>query len=233
MFISFVPLLSSMSLKDRNDAGKQLAVALQHYKNSAPTLVLAIPRGGIVVAAEVAKALRVPLDILVIKKLGFPGNEELALGAVGLKEKYLNQELVNSPEVSTGYLEGEIKRKQQEVKERYALLRGKRKMYSVRDKVVMVVDDGIATGATMIMALQILRKQKPKKIIVAVPVAPPETVQRLQKIADEVVCLEQPLFLGAIGQWYEQFEQVEDTEAQRLLRERWIEEQQRGKRKEG
>ncbi|MEK6951161.1 MAG: phosphoribosyltransferase family protein [Nanoarchaeota archaeon] len=202
---------------DRLEAGKILAQELSAYLRTNRALVLAIPRGGIVVAAEVAKALHLPLDVLVIKKLGFPGNEELAVGAVGLNEKYLNQELLNSPEVTKEFLATEIKRKQREVKERYARLRGKRKMYSVRDKIVIVVDDGIATGATMFLALQILRKQKPRKLIVAVPVAPPETVSRLQQIADEVVALEQPLYLGAIGQWYERFEPVEEREAKQLL----------------
>lgn len=210
-----------MIFQDRQETGKLLAQALRKYQNSRSVLVLGIPRGGVVVAAEIAKALHALLDILVIKKIGFPGNEELALGAVGLKERYLNQELLNSPEVTKGYLESEIKRKRQEVKVRYTLLRGRRKMYLVRGKTVIVVDDGIATGATMIMALQILRKQQPKKLVVAIPVAPPETVQRLNRIADEVVCLEEPVFLGAIGQWYERFEPVEEKEARILLQENW------------
>ncbi len=218
-----------MIFKDRQEAGKLLAKALTKYQHrqQTVTVILAIPRGGVVVGAEIAKALKVPLDILVIKKIGFPGNEELALGAVGLKEKYLNQELLSSPEVTKDYLETEIQRKQQEIKERYALYRGQRKMYSVRGKIVIVVDDGIATGATMSLALQILRKQGPKKLVVAIPVAPPEAGPRLQKIADEVVSLEQPLFLGAIGQWYEKFEQVEEEEARKLLRENWKRETKR------
>lgn len=222
-----------MAFRDRKEAGKLLAWALRRYQNSPSVLVLGIPRGGVVVAAEIAKVLHAPLDILVIKKIGFPGNEELALGAVGLKEKYLNQELLHSPEVTKRYLENEIRRKQQGVKERYTLLRGQKKMYSVQNKIVMVVDDGLATGATMLMALQILRKQGPKRLVVAVPVAPPKTAQRLQKIADEVICLEQPLFLGAIGQWYKEFEQVEDEEAKRLLEEQWRRERKKARRKPG
>lgn len=201
--------------KDRAEAGQLLAKELIQYKNKKDVLVLGIPRGGIVVAYEMAKALKAPLDIIVIKKIGFPGQEELALGAVGIDSYYLNEEL--SAGISEDYIKEHVKQKQQEVKKRYELFRGKKAMYSVKNKIVIVVDDGIATGATMIMAVQILKKQNPKKIVLAIPVAPPDTVKKLKTIADEVICLHAPVFFMAIGQFYHEFQQVEDEEAKQYL----------------
>lgn len=201
--------------KDRTEAGQLLAKKLQQYKNKKDVLVLGIPRGGIVVAYEVAKSLKAPLDIIVIKKMGVPGQEELALGAVGIDSYYLNEEL--SGGISEDYIKEHVKQKQLEVKKRYELFRGKKAMYSVKNKIIIVVDDGIATGATMIMAVQILKKQEPKKLVVAIPVAPPDTVKKLKTIADEVICLHAPVFFIAIGQFYHEFRQVEDEEAKQYL----------------
>lgn len=201
--------------KDRAEAGQLLAKELQQYKNKKDVLVLGIPRGGIVVAYEMAKALKAPLDIIVIKKLGFPGQEELALGAAGLDDYYINEELTAG--ISEDYIKEHVKEKQLEVKKRYELFRGKKAIYSVKNKIVIVVDDGIATGATMIMAVQILKKQNPKKIVLAIPVAPPDTVKKLKTIADEVICLHAPVFFMAIGQFYRDFRQVEDEEAKQYL----------------
>lgn len=203
--------------QDRQDAGQQLAQHLLQYKNKKEVLVLGIPRGGIVVAAEVAKQLHAPLDILVIKKLGAPGNEELAIGAVSVDNSYLDKDTLHSLGVSQKYLQKEMKKKQQEAKQRVAYLRGKKPFYSVKDKIVILVDDGIATGATMIMAIQIMKKQAVKKIIIAVPVAPSETITKLHDVADEVICLQQPILFFAIGQFYHDFQQVEDEEVKRYL----------------
>lgn len=202
---------------DREEAGALLAQKLEAYKRKADTIVLAIPRGGVVTGYEIAKQLGLPLDIIVIKKIGYPGNEELAVGAAGLDSYHLNEEIAQ--DVEPGYIEEQVKIKQQEVKERYELLRGKRSMYDLKNKTAIVVDDGIATGATMMMAVEIIKKQKPKRVIVAVPVAPPHSVESLQEIADEVVCLMQPIDFMAIGQFYEDFRQVETEEAKRLLDE--------------
>ena len=156
-----------------------------------------------------------------VKKIGAPHNEELAVGAVGLNEIYLNVDVVRSSEVSQDYIAKIAKEKQKEVKRRYALLRGKKPMYTVKGKIIILVDDGVATGATMMMAIKIIRQQSPAKIVVAIPVAPPETVRELEKEADTVVCLERPAFFMAIGQFYEQFPQIEDKIAKRMLQEMW------------
>lgn len=203
--------------QDRQDAGQQLAQHLLQYKNKKEALVLGIPRGGIVVAAEVAKQLHAPLDILVIKKLGAPCNEELAIGAVGIDSSYLDKETIRYLGVSQASIDKLIKKKQQEAKQRMIFFRGKKPFYSVKNKLVILVDDGIATGSTMIMAIRIVKKQSPKKVVVAVPVAPPDTITKLEQFADEVICLQQPMLFFAIGQFYHDFQQVQDEEAKRYL----------------
>jgi len=204
-------------LKDRKEAGRLLAEKLSEYKKKKDTLILAIPRGGVEVAYEVAKQLDLPLDVVVIKKIGFPGNEELALGATGLDSYYLNEDIARS--VPQEYIQEQIKIKQQEVKKRYELLRGEKPLYEVKNKTIIIIDDGIATGATMIMAVQIIKKQSPKKVIIAIPVGPSDRVRILERVADNVICLLQPEFFMAIGQFYQDFKQVEDEEAMRLLQE--------------
>ncbi len=218
--------------QDRTEAGKLLAGRLLKYKDNKDTLVLGIPRGGIICAYEVAKTLHVLLDILVIKKIGFPSNEELALGAAGLNEFHINPNIAISPLVTPEYIAEQIRIKQTEVRKRYLFLRGKAKMPPVANKIIILVDDGLATGATAIMAVQILRKLNAKKIIVAVPVAPPETVQKLKRAADEVICIEQPAYFMAIGEFYRNFDQVEDEEAKKVLDDAkaW-EQQQKANRK--
>lgn len=200
---------------NRQDAGKKLADKLIKYKSKKNTLVLGIPRGGVVVAAEVAQALKLPLDIIIIKKLAYPRQEELALGAVSLTEVYLNKEVAEG--VDKEYIHQEIAEKQQQAKKRYEFLRGTKKPLLIKNKTTILIDDGIATGATMFLAIEILKKQGAKKIVVAVPVAPPETIKKLKKAIDEVVCLEQPEFFGAIGAFYEDFEQVGEEECKKVL----------------
>lgn len=203
--------------QDRKEAGKLLAEKLSKYKNRKDALILAVPRGGIPVGYEIAKELNLPLDAVVIKKIGMPGNEELALGAASVDDYYLDEELAE--QVSKQYIEDEIKVKQQEAKEKLKLMRGKKKMYSVRNKIIILVDDGVATGATMVMGIRMLRKLHPKKIIAAIPVASPATALKLEKEADEVACLWQPELFLAIGQFYNDFTQVEDEVAKKMLKE--------------
>jgi len=201
---------------DRRDAGKKLATALEKYRGK-NIVVIGIPRGGVVVAWEVARHLRAPLDIVVIKKLGYPGNPELALGAASPDHHYLNPELART--VPWDYIDEELKTKQREARERVELLKGSRKPVDLAGKTVIVVDDGVATGASMIMALRVIREMKPTSIVVAVPVAPPDAVQQLKRHADEVIALLQPTSFFAIGQFYSDFTQVENEQAQKLLRD--------------
>ncbi len=204
-----------MLFKNRKEAGRLLAGKLTKYKKRKNVLVLAIPRGGVVVGDEIAKELQVPLDVVIIKKIGCPGNEELAAGAAGPEGYYLNEEIAGG--VPESYLKAQIKLKQKEAGERYEALRGKKKKLSRKNKIIILVDDGIATGSTVMMGMEILKKQGAKKVIVAVPVGPPSTVAKLRRLADEVICLEQPEFFMAIGEFYRDFTPVEDEEARRLL----------------
>ncbi|MBI2147218.1 phosphoribosyltransferase [Candidatus Woesearchaeota archaeon] len=203
--------------RNRTHAGQLLAKQLTKYKTKKGVLVLAIPRGGVAVAREIADELHAPLDVVIVRKIGAPGNEELAIGAASHDDVVLNKDVISYLGVSPSLLQQKIQEKQKEVKERYHLFRGKKKPYDVKNKIIVLVDDGVATGATISAAIIVLKNQKPKKIVVAIPVAPPDTVQRLQKEADEVICLETPLAFMAIGQFYGDFTQVEDDEVVRLL----------------
>lgn len=205
--------------KNRREAGKALAERLSEYRQRADTVVLGIPRGGVVVAYEVARNLDLPLDVVVIKKIGMPANEELAAGAASLEDYILNESVVDTYRIPESYLHDQIGRKQAEARERYEFLRGDSPPYQLRDKAVIIIDDGLATGTTMTMAVQIIRKSAPREVVVAVPVAPPETILQLGGIADRVVCPLQPGYFAAIGQFYEEFYQVTDEEAKRLLQE--------------
>lgn len=204
--------------KDRTDAGRQLAEKLKAYKNDPDVIVFAIPRGGVVVADEICSKLNLPMDVVVTRKLGAPFNEELAIGAVDpLGEVALNQYAINMLRVGKDYIEQESRIKLQEVKERLKKYRGKDTYDDLTDKKVLLVDDGIATGYTVIAAINFLKGLNPKKIVLAVPVIAPDTLLQLKKLADEVVCIisEEPFY--AVGQFYENFAQVSDEEVMEIL----------------
>lgn len=203
---------------NRHDAGIQLASALSRHRGKPDVVVIGIPRGGVVVASEVAKLLGAPLEVVIIKKLGYPGNPELALGAASSEAYFLNEDLAST--VPKSFIDEEVKVKQREARERVSMLRGSHKPIDVAGKTVIVVDDGIATGASMMMAIKVLRNMKPASIIVAVPVAPPDSVRELKQVADEVVVIMQPMDFFAIGQFYSDFTQVSDDETKNLLEER-------------
>ena len=200
---------------DRHEAGIRLASALEKFRGKKDIVVIGIPRGGVVVAWEVARYLHAQLDVVVIKKLGYPGNPEFALGATSPDTFYINPELAES--VPKDYIDEELRTKQREARERVDTLKGSRRQVDLVGKTVIVVDDGVATGASMIIALNVIRKMKPSSIVVAIPVAPPDTVKQLRKFADEVVAILQPASFYAIGQFYDDFTQVEDEEVKRLL----------------
>lgn len=204
--------------QDRVDAGKQLALAVQDLvQPCSDTVVLALPRGGVPVAAEVAKALSAPLDVLVVRKLGTPLNRELAFGAIGSGgAKYLDQRAISYLGITSEECDEIVAREQAELERREAAYRGERKL-EVAGKTAIVVDDGIATGATLKAALLALRNLGPKEIIVAVPVAPSDAPKEFATLCDEFVC---PLLtdqLSSVGGWYQEFSQVSDGQVINLL----------------
>jgi putative phosphoribosyl transferase len=202
---------------DRHEAGIKLAFALEKFHGKKDIVVIGIPRGGVVVAWEVARYLHAPLDVVVIKKLGYPGNPEFALGATSPDTYYINPEMAES--VPKDYIDEELRTKQREARERVDTLKGSRRPVDLVGKTVIVVDDGVATGASMIITLKVIRKMKPSLIVVATPIAPPDAIQQLRKFADEVVAILQPASFFAIGQFYADFQQVEDKEVKRLIAE--------------
>ena len=205
-----------MPFRDRIEAGRQLARALARYKADKP-VVLALPRGGVPVAAEVATALHAPLDVLVVRKLGFPGQEEYAMGAIAAGGVRVMGDADAGWPVSARELEAVVARERAELARREQRYRGGRPPLDLAGRVLILVDDGLATGATMSAAVQAARAGQPKRIIVAVPVASTEAVQSLGALADEVVCLFTPEHFRAVGLWYQDFTQTSDEEVDRLL----------------
>lgn len=202
---------------NRTDAGKQLAKKLEFVKEENP-IILAIPRGGVVVADAVASFLGCKLDIIVSRKIGAPFNSELAIGAVLHDGSYFpNSEVVKMLHIPQSYTDSEIVEQMKEIQRRLISYRGS-VYYDLEGKTVVLVDDGLATGATMVVVALWVKKQRPKKVIVAVPVGSKETVQKLKELVDEVVILSVPDFFNAVGQFYENFDQVEDNEVQEIMR---------------
>ncbi|OGG52595.1 hypothetical protein A3H16_04185 [Candidatus Kaiserbacteria bacterium RIFCSPLOWO2_12_FULL_53_8] len=203
---------------DRHDAGKKLADKLGRYRGK-DAVVLALPRGGVVTGYEIARALKLPLDIIVVRKVGHPASPEYAICAVDEKGTLVCNE-DEAASIDQTWLKEEIKRQGQEARRRVRAYRGERKETQIAGKTAIIVDDGIATGLTMRLAVRSVRTQKPRKIIAAVPIAPPGAASALTaEGTDEVVVLEPPEeFLGAVGAHYIEFEQVEDNEVIRLLR---------------
>ena len=199
-----------MIFTDRRDAGERLAQALRHLEANA--LVLAIPRGGVIVGDVVARELGVPLDVVVPRKVGAPGNPELAIGAVAPGIRVLDTRMVRALGVSERYLEREIATQEAEIERRQQVYRGGRPSQPVSGRVAIVVDDGVATGSTAVAALRWARAQGAERVVLAVPVAPPQTIDRLRVEADEVVALETPQPFLAVGEWYRDFDQTTDEQ---------------------
>jgi putative phosphoribosyl transferase len=205
--------------QDRADAGYRLAKALQVYANREDVIVLGIPRGGVPVALEIAKVLHAPLDIFLSRKLGVPGQEELAFGAIASGGvRVLDQEIIEGAGVSKRQIEQISDAAKKELERRERVYRGARSSLRIEGQTVLLVDDGIATGSSMRAAINALRQMKPARIVVAVPVAPESTCSRLRREVDEFVCLQIPKYFHAIGQFYEDFSQIADEEVTALLR---------------
>jgi putative phosphoribosyl transferase len=202
--------------RDRREAGRRLAAELADI--GPDPLVLALPRGGVPVAAEVARALGAPLDVFVVRKLGVPGHEELAMGAIASGgSRVLNDTIIRDLGLGARDIAAAEAREARELARREAIYRGARPFPDLQGRKVIVVDDGLATGATMRAAVTALRQLGPGAIVVAVPVAPPDTLALLRSEADDVVCVLSPEPFGGVGRWYESFPQVSDAEVQALL----------------
>ena len=207
-----------MRFKNRADAGQQLAGRLQKYAGRSDVVVLALPRGGVPVAAEIARRLELPLDVLLVRKLGVPGHPELAMGAIAAGGiEVLNHSLIEELGVPAALVQQVAVREQLELDRRDSLFRGGRTALNVRDRTVIVVDDGLATGATMEAAIHALRRMEASAVVVAVPVGAGETCERLGRMADDLVCVSIPEPMNAVGLWYEDFTQTSDDEVRRAL----------------
>jgi len=204
-----------MYFSDRYDAARKLAPLLEHYKHQ-DGVILAVPRGGVPIGYYLAKHLGLSLDLLMTKKIGHPTNEEYAIGAVGLEGSIIEKTIRGIPET---YIQREIARIRQELAKRYKQFMGDRKPDDLQDRIAIVVDDGVATGRTILATLKMLKNKQPRELIVAVPVASPQAAQRISREVDELICLHTPAPFYGVGRFYQDFRQVDDNEVIRLLNE--------------
>ncbi len=203
---------------DRTDAGRRLAQELSEYEDREDTVVLGLPRGGVPVAFEVTRKLEAPLDVFVVRKLGVPGNPELAMGAIASGGvRVVNEEVVSSTRISDQQIERVSQEEREKLERREQTYRGARPGLSLEGKVVLLVDDGLATGATMRAAINALREHRPREIVVAVPTGPAETCSELEGMVDEVICLTTPSPFFGVGGSYQDFSQTTDEEVRDLL----------------
>jgi putative phosphoribosyl transferase len=208
-----------MLFRDRTDAGQLLALRLTRYAGRSDTVVLGLPRGGVPVAFEVAKALEAPLDVFMVRKLGVPGQEELAMGAAATgKIRVLNEALIRELGISEETIESVAAEEERELQRREQLYRPDSMPRQLTGKTVILVDDGLATGSTMHAAVLALRRQQPARLVVAVPVAAASSCEEFKNDVDEIVCATTPEPFHSVGEWYEQFSQTSDQEVQDLLR---------------
>lgn len=213
-----LPCGEGMGFRNRTEAGQRLAGELAAYKGREDVVVLGIPRGGVPVAAAIASALGVPLDIFLSRKLGVPGDEELAFGAVAANdETYIDDFIVKAAGVTPEQIQRTVKEVRQVLEERAGLYRKDRRPVALQGRTVILVDDGVATGASMLAAIRAMRQDQPKQIVLAVPVAPAATASRLERVVDASFVLERPADFLAVGQFYADFRQVSDAEVVELL----------------
>lgn len=208
------------TFKNRSEAGKLLAKILYKYSNNPDVLVLALPRGGVPVAFQVAKELHVKLDIFIVGKLGVPGHEELAMGALAWGDvTVLNQEIISTLSISENSILNVKEKESQELKRRNLEYRDQKPFPVIENKTIILIDDGIATGATMRAAIAALKQLNPVKIIVAIPVAPIDACEEIRSTVNDLLCLETPEPFYAVGTWYDDFSQTTDQEVRELLAE--------------
>jgi putative phosphoribosyl transferase len=208
-----------MKFKNRPEAGQKLAETLGKFKDAKDTIILALPRGGVVVGFEVAQKLNLPLDIVVPRKIGAPANPEFAIGAITeTGEGIFNEMIIGAYGITESYLQNEIKKEKAEAERRLKLYRGTRSPLDLKNKTVVIVDDGLATGLTMRAAVKTVKILGAGKIIVAIPVTPPDTADLIKKEVDELIYLDAPAFFGAVGEFYDEFGQTTDEEVIDLLK---------------
>jgi putative phosphoribosyl transferase len=209
--------MSSLPFRDRRDAGRVLAGKLRDFQNK-DVAVLALPRGGVPVGFEVAEFINAPLDVFLVRKLGVPGHEELALGAIASGGiRVLNHDVVNMTGLDEQAIDAIAEREQKELERRERAYRDGRPPVDVEGRVAILVDDGLATGATMLAAARAVRKLRPRRLVIAVPVSAPQTCEYFESVVDEIVCAETPQPFEAVGLWYEDFSQTTEAEVTNLL----------------
>ncbi|MGO4404161.1 phosphoribosyltransferase [Bosea sp. RAF48] len=205
---------------DRREAGRKLGNRLRRYRERGDVVVLALPRGGVPVGFEVARALKAPLDVLVVRKLGFPGDEEMAMGAIATAgTRVLNRDVIAALGIAQDVIDKVAAKEEQELLRRERLYRGDRAPLYLEGRTVIVVDDGLATGATMRAAVMALRDKHPARIVVAAPVGSREICEAMKTVAEEVVCVTMPRYFVGVGSWYSDFSQTSDDEVRSLLDE--------------
>lgn len=211
-----------MRFRDRHEAGRLLAERLSSFRGREDVIVLGVPRGGVVVGNEIARALEVSLDVYITRKIGVPYNPELAIGAVASDgQVVLDTNLIRRLGISQGYVDEEVERQKAEIQRRLEEYRGQRPPPELKGRTVILTDDGVATGATIRAAIQAIRAKNPAEIVLAIPVGPPETVAELRAEADEVICLYTPSLFWAVGAFYIDFSQTSDEQVKNLLEELW------------
>jgi predicted phosphoribosyltransferase len=213
-----VTIFAERTFDDRRDAGRRLAELLLRSRPAGDIVVLGLPRGGVPVAWEIARALDATLDVFLVRKLGTPGHPELAMGAIASgSTRVINEDVVNALAIAPEQIETVARREQAELERRDSVYRQGRVLTPLTSRTVILVDDGLATGSTMKAAVQAVRQHAPARVIVAVPVGAPETCRALRELADEVICAETPSSFSAVGQWYRDFSQTTDDEVIALL----------------
>ncbi|MFQ5729607.1 MAG: phosphoribosyltransferase [Waddliaceae bacterium] len=208
-----------MIFRDRIEAGEALTKELQRYKNQEEVVIIGLPRGGVPVAYQVAENLNLPLDIVCPRKIGAPMNKEFAIGAITeTGEGIFDIETIARLHITKEYIAEEVENEKKEARYRLEIYREGRPPRNLKGKTIIIIDDGLATGSTMKAAIQSIKAEDAKKIVVAVPVSPPDTVEEIRSMVDEVICLDAPLFFQAVGQFYEDFSPTHDDEVVELMK---------------